>query len=328
MKPVCFPFTDIPEVLCRAAARYLGPVTVYQPIPGRSSSQLNQLRDDGYAVIKTAVAGDAETLDALVRDYRKWVELHSGGGVDFYRAHKEWIPGFDENSLSGIRSQILRKNRQEPDQTPAEADPLIHAAVFLQIAREFDIQNREINQGVLDISKLEKDLMETIQGEAAGESEEENRYQWDDPGAFMTEERLSAWARLFLNDPVPCDILVTFGNAIKDFLTDRLEDMRSIYMLESTPFPEDAGSRTGFGDSELTPFIEAIMDKDGVEPPEIPAGVPDAESPALSLEIFKIQGASPYQSVRRFLNTADSPAHNPYTTEPKNTLIACFTVEI
>lgn len=324
MKPVYFPFTDIPADLGRAAARCVGPVTVYRPIPGGLSGDLSQLRDEKCVAVKSLETDDIDVLNALVQDYRNWAELHSGESADYFKAHKDWIPHFDESNPSRIRSEILRKKHSTADKPAARPDPLVSARVFLQIAQEFDIQNREVEQGVFDISKLEKDLMEAIQGEPAQAPGHENHYRRDDPGAFMPAERIAAWARLFLADPVPCDLLITLGTAMKDHLTDRMEDMNSIFTTQFPLIPEISAKPSNEGDPVLISFLERILTGDAPDTPEIPAG---GSEPLVTLEIFKIPDISPWRTVNRLLqNQSRHPDSGSIDTDkPANTLIACFT---
>jgi len=48
----------------------------------------------------------------------------------------------------------------------------------------------------------------------------------EDPGAFMTEERLNAWTRLMLEDTEISDFFVTGSRAVFDFLAEKTPHLK------------------------------------------------------------------------------------------------------
>ena len=59
---------------------------------------MQQLEKSGILDIRIPVKYDGDKLDAIVKQYRSWANLHQGSEIAFLKSRTDKIPFFDENS--------------------------------------------------------------------------------------------------------------------------------------------------------------------------------------------------------------------------------------
>ena len=119
--------------------------------------------ESGLIDIRIPVFGDENKLEAILKDFRIWANLHRQGTLDFLKAWSGKIPFFDETLVSQIRADISK--RSGIDQAPKESDDIFSARLFLHIAQEFDLHNIGLNQDLRSIETMEQDLFKSLHGE-------------------------------------------------------------------------------------------------------------------------------------------------------------------
>jgi hypothetical protein len=206
MKPIYFPFTCIFDLSAEIISAIFGQIVVYRPSSKNPPEMMQELAKRGILDIQIPVKKDKNKLDAILKDYKSWLNLHLGdkqGMTAFFKTHADKIPFFDDTITAQIKADIRKKVR--PEQPETKPDPLFNARIFLCIAQEFDAQNWEINQKLFMVEGLP-------------ECYDPGAY--DDPGAYMTADRIKAWALLMQHDNQGSGLFITGSSSAFDYLID------------------------------------------------------------------------------------------------------------
>ena len=241
MKPVYFPFTHISEDILKKISVCFRPLVMLMPSGLSISGDLEKLIESGLLEMCLPAGGDDYRLEVMLKDYRVWANLHSGGQKAYINPLMDEVPFFNDTSASKIVKDI-KENLKDGSFRDCP-DPLFLAKVFLLIAQEFDRQQSEVNQGVQSIEKKEHDLMKNLKGEngdgRVGPISDDNPWA-DNAMNYMVEERLRAWARLFfnnvaLNDQEITALFITNSRLTSEYLLDKFPDSERIFEFDSVP---------------------------------------------------------------------------------------------
>jgi len=335
MKPVYFPFTFMPESVVEAVSACFGQMVVYQPSGQNVPEQMQKWAEDGTLDIRIPVKADEERLDSILRDYRDWLNLHQGGEVAFLKTLKDTIPYFDDTSTSKIRADI-RKKTEEPrsDKEPAieKTDMLLQARLFLLAAQELDVQNFSIIREIKQFEEMEQDLFKNLKGETEDShvrSPGNNALITDDPGAYMAPERVAAWARLLLHDPMKNDdvisgLYITSSRTVFEYLTDNVPGVQMALDFDSIPVVRKRSEAMKSWQDTLLEHLAKL-----VENPWPPPKGADMESyidkscdRSVSLALHIVPGEEPFEFFSRFIEKKPLQPHSVDTERRlKNTLI-------
>ena len=256
MKPVYFPFTCIFDLSAETISAIFGQTVVYRPSSKNPPEMMQELAKTGVIDIRMPVKKDENKLDAILKDYKSWLNLHLGdkqGMTGFFKTHADKIPFFDDTITAQIKADIRKKVR--PEQPETKPDPLFNARIFLCIAQEFDAQNWEINQKLFMVDKMQQKLIENIKGEIDSsyiENAENNLLEscdlpecydpgaYDDPGAYMTADRIKAWALLMQHDNQGSGLFITDSSSAFDYLIDKASRAEIIAGFDSIPLQKNS----------------------------------------------------------------------------------------
>ncbi len=237
MTPIYFPFTWIDAATVQAITAVFPRIALYRPSAGQTPPFLHPFKDNGALEIRVPIADDGNRLQKVAAEYQEWAKLHKGDDLALLNIHQSEAP-FTEALSSMIESEIL--HYQEPAAPVSKA--LTNARLFLEIAAEYDRQQCDINHQLEGISDIEKRFMAATGGETekSGGLLENFTLPADDPGDYMTRERLQAWALLALQDQKQRktdDPLITFSPVIIRWLQDefQMEKVLQINGLSQTP---------------------------------------------------------------------------------------------
>ena len=112
------------------------------------------------------------------------------------------------------------------------------ARVFLDFAQQFDRQSDELNQGLGVNKRRSHDLLEKLSGEkdtGLPVTPLTAEIKVDDPGEYMALDRLQAWLRLFMIDPVDSGLFVTSSPAVFNHLIENLAAAQKVLQSEGLP---------------------------------------------------------------------------------------------
>ena len=101
MKPICFPSTYVSDSVAQALTACFGQFIVYQPLAGETPLQMRPWVEKGILDLRVPVTGDEKELEAVVKNYLSWADLHfddSGLKPPFLSTWKDAIPFFDATS--------------------------------------------------------------------------------------------------------------------------------------------------------------------------------------------------------------------------------------
>ncbi|MBU4345629.1 MAG: hypothetical protein L6247_04395 [Desulfobacteraceae bacterium] len=249
MKPIYFPFTCIFDLSAEMISAIFGQTVIYRPSSNNPPEMMQELAKRGAINIRMPVKKDENKLNAILKDYKSWLNLHLGdkrGMTLFFKTHADKIPFFDDTFTAQIRADI-RKNTQQK-QPEIKPDPLFNARIFLCIAQEFDTQNWEINQKLFMVDKMQQNLIENIKGEIDSsyiENAENNLPESYEPesydqGAYMTAERIKAWALLMQHDQQESGLFITNSSSAFEHLIDKASQAEIIVGFDSMPLQKNS----------------------------------------------------------------------------------------
>lgn len=236
MKPIYFPFTFISKPIVEALSACFKQTVVYQISSQKVPEKMQEWCKSGTLDIRIPVEGDEKKLDKILKDYRAWINLHQGSEIAFLKTQADKIPIFDETSASQIRDDIKKISRE--NQSQEKPDDLFYARLFLHIAQEFDLQNIELKQDLLLFETMEQDLMKNLKGEnevSHMDTGGNQELKADDPGHYMTKERIKAWTSLMQHDQQVSGLFVTSSRAMLEYLIDITPEMEKLICFDAIP---------------------------------------------------------------------------------------------
>lgn len=240
MKPIYFPFTYISEPAAAALSACFKQTVVYQPSRYNIPAEMEKWAESGLIDIRIPVFGDEHKLEAILKDFRGWANLHRQGALDFLKAWSGKIPFFDETLVSQIRADISKRNGT--DQAPKESDDIFSARLFLHIAQEFDLHNIGLNRDLRSFETMEQDLFKNLHGEDEVlhmHTVGKELFHADDPGLYLPVQRLKAWTKLMQQDREMSGVFITTSRFVFDELVDKLPGSELVIGLDSIPLHAD-----------------------------------------------------------------------------------------
>ncbi len=262
MKPIYFPFTFISDQVLTDISIFFPQTLIYQPSSAKIPEYLKKSADEGLLEIRAPFGGDEKRFDRLVREYRDWLEHHKGSETTFFKtmifdsADMDNIPMFSDSSTSQIKYSIKKDQSENQPQKP---DIEFTARLFLLIAQEFDIQQDEFKRDLEHFQLMENNLFSNIRGEdevPKTDTKNINAVISDDLGKNKTGQRLSAWLKIFEQDPAVPDefgsgLFITSSHAVLEHIMELCPESELI--LTTGPVP------VGGGHSEKNKEFQKIL---------------------------------------------------------------------
>lgn len=324
MKPIFFPFTYISKPTARALAACFAQTSVYQLATSKIPDEMRESSDQGLFEIRIPVSDDGNKLDAIVKEYRTWADVHRGSEIGFLKFMADKIPYFDETASSQIRAEIKKTGEKAP--SPEKPDPLVHARLFLHMAQELDLQNDRLTRDLVAVEAMEEDFMKELKGEDEEEPARAgtiNALETDDPGHYMTQERIESWALLMQQDPQVSGLFITSSRAVLDLLLDRMPEMEQVTRFDAVPAGVPDPEALAAWQDELIKHLENLADGPwpaDVEAPADPPEVPGSET-TVALTLFIAPGKTPHEFFAECLEIDALQAESTDSQRFKNTLI-------
>ena len=328
IQPIYFPFTYVPQWVAEIFAAGFQHFFVYQP-SGKDLPAEMQFWVEKNAM-NVCVPGPAEdkNFSEIVRAFQQFAQQHadvrdlkSAAFWDQYGA----IPFFDDTSASQIIADL--KKSREPNSGQAHPEAVLRARVFLEFAQEFDRQNAELQQELEDTDRRSEALLKNLTGQKDDEPALARliaEIKFDDPGDYMPLDRLLAWTRLFLKEPIDSGFLVTSSPTILNTLLESLVPNEKLFEFNRLP-------TLASNEDTLTAWRKTFYSQiqNGIETEDSFAGDAFAQTPLLpesaaqfKLTLYRLPGCTPTQLCARFLKTPNG-LKNEFNLTPgiKNTLL-------
>ena len=328
IEPIYFPFTYVPQWVAEAFAASFKQFWVYQPSAKDLPAEMQTWVGKNAMNVCVPVTAEDKNFAEVLRAFNRFAHLHTDGKnlrtVAFWNRDGA-IPFYDENSTSHIAADLKKDPTNKTG--PADSDLLLRARVFLEFAQEFDRQNAEIQQELSMADRHSKDLLKSLGGPTENASPVTRltaEIKVDDPGEYMTQDRLQAWIRLFMEKPIDSGFLVTSSPAIFNDLLDTLTTAEKL--LESETLPANAASdeatiaRRETFLAQIRNLIESEVAADedafACEPR------PENHAPQCLLTLYRLPGCNPAQLLAPFLKGPNRVENNSrQMPEIKSTLL-------
>lgn len=262
MKPIYLPFTCISDLSGEIIPAIFGQIVLYRPSSQNLSEPMEELAKREALDIRIPVKKDESKLNAVLKDYKSWLNLHLGdkrGMTAFFKTHADKIPFFDDTITAQIRADIRKKRPQKQPET--KPDPLFNARIFLHIAQEFDTQNWEITQKLFMVDKMQQTLIENIKGKIDSsyiENTENNLHESYDPGTYMTVERIKAWDLLMQHDQQGSGLFITDSKSAFEYLINKASQTEIIVGFDSMPLQKNSAGKADKWRDNFMKQLESI----------------------------------------------------------------------
>jgi hypothetical protein len=326
--PIYFPFTYVPQWVAEIFTAGFQRFYVYQPSDKGLPAEMNTWVEKNALKVCVPVPAEDKRFTEVVRAFQQFARLHAYGrdlkSSAFWNQHGA-IPFFDETSVSQIVAEV--KKGHKPYTGLAHPEALLRARVFLEFAQEFDRQNDELQQELKDTDRCSEELLKNLSGQKDSKpalTRLTAEIKFDDPGEYMPQDRLQAWARLFLEKPIDSGFLVTSSATIFDFLVGTLVTNEKLFEFKGLP-------TLASNDDQLTAWRETfyLQIKNGIETEGSFSEDAFARMPPLpkdaahfNLTLYRMPGCTPTQLLKRFLNSSNDDENSiNQTPDIKNTLL-------
>jgi hypothetical protein len=239
IKPTYFPHTYVPQWVAKTLAACFKQFAVYQPSGRELPAEMQPWVEANVMEVRVPVQTEDEALAKMAKEFRAFAGLHDDSKnlkTAVFWGQQGAIPCFGETTVSRIVSDVKKSSRSASAE--ADFDPLFNAQVFLDFAQEFDRQSAELNRGLGVNAQHSRDLLKEISGEKENDlpaTPLSAEIKVDDPGEYMALDRLQAWLRLFMIDPVDSGLLVTSSPAVFNHLIENLAAVQKI--IQSLELP-------------------------------------------------------------------------------------------
>ncbi len=290
MKSIYFPFTYISKQAAETICSCFSQIDIYQPTAQGLPEEMAQLAESHSLGVRTPVITDDHKLDAVCENFTNWIHLHGGTQAHLLKTENNATPFFNESSTLQIKSTIKKGEIKE------KPDPDFLARVFLKFTQDFDRQNTEIVKDLKSYENMEQNLFNTLKGEEAYVFKADAKNdRIEDHGAYMTDERLTAWTRLMLFDPTAPDLFVTTSPSVINLLLDKTPGAKQILKLDSISLSETNHQGRAKWKKSLIEYIDRLGKNDVPELPSSLSAPPDLikSTKTTSFSLFLVEGETP-----------------------------------
>jgi hypothetical protein len=229
-KPIYFPHTYISPASAAALRSVFTDVVGYQAVSGRLSPDMREMAESGFLEMMSLSPEVVERLDRILQEFERWGRLLQGGAglLSVFLSNR---PSADPLTADGTAGQIAAEIRRRPSGASPDPEALMRAAAFLQLVHEADRQRCEVSDALQRCERAHAELLDALAGEDArlhGESVElPGGFRMPESDSFL-EQRVRAWARLFVHRPYPGPVFVTSSPEVVGLLAEKFPALRRI----------------------------------------------------------------------------------------------------
>jgi hypothetical protein len=323
MTPIFFPFTYMPPASAEALRSCFTRMTVLQPGAGCLPADMAPLAASGWLDVRLPVGGDDTRLEAVMKDYRDWAEVHRGVDAGVLRSLGDRPPFYQDNATSRIRDAIRGQEKSSPE--VQEVAAIFPDLIFLGMAQEFDVQNQLVREDLKNVMQMEARLFGLLKGEQSKRRQSfgDGDVRTTAPGEYMLEERLASWSRLLAlsvgGDSVPLAAVTTSLTAI-EYLLEHAPDLKKVGRIEPIAAADPAQESMEKGSRNLSAILQTLATAEAADALSMPAAPVSACSGGTAAWV--VLYVCPGIGLVDFLAAAvGSDAPEPPRTEAVNTVI-------
>ena len=225
MKAIYFPFTYITEQTAAAVTPLFESLIVYMPSTEPIPEEMMALAGQGLIDIRIPIEKEQAKLMAAHQEFLNWGNANQKDILSSLKNRSASPYLFDDSWSMQIKTDIQKGPKSKTDSAP---DGDFSARLFLLITQTHDQHHHEMRKKVQAIEKMEKSLFSDLQAEvfqAPGTPSRPLSKGEQDPGIYMTKERLASWTALFAHDkPCPGNLFVTSSPGVWDYILDLSEN--------------------------------------------------------------------------------------------------------
>lgn len=242
MKPIYFPFTCISLPVLDRLNVFFRQVVVYGPSSRNIPAETAALIDAGRLDVRFPLTGGEGEIDAALKDYRAWTELHGGGATAFFQGREGAVPFFEDTSTAQIRADIrgyAAPERSEKRKLTA-AERQFNARIFLLVAQQLDLQNADLDRHLSRVDEMSAALFDGLRGALDGDRTARRPgrdVRGPDSRSYMLPQRLQAFARLAAGDADASGLYVTDSPAAIDTLLKGAPEVKTLPGITVPPSP-------------------------------------------------------------------------------------------
>jgi hypothetical protein len=207
---------------------------------------MQALAEAGFLEIVALAPEDERRLDRILQEFERWARLQQGGGglLSVFLSNR---PGADPLTADGTAGQIAAEIRRRPSGAPPpDPEALMRAGAFLQLVHEADRQRCEVSAALQRCERVHAELLDALAGEDARPHPDSDGladgFQTPESDSLL-EQRLRAWARLFVHRPYSGPVFVASSPEVVGLLAERFPSMRRIGRSALEPAPGDFMAR-------------------------------------------------------------------------------------
>jgi hypothetical protein len=328
LKPVYFPFTYVPQWVAQTLAASFKQFAVYQPSGRKLPSEMQSWIAANVMEVRVPVQTEDEALAKITKEFRKFASLHDDSKnlkTAVFWGRQRAIPSFGESLVSRIVSDVRKSSRTASAE--ADFDPLFCAQVFLDFAQEFDRQSDELNRDLSVNDRLSRELLKEISGEKEDglpATALNTEIRIENPAEYMAQDRLQAWLRLFMIDPVDSGFFVTSSPAVFNHLIENLPAVQKVIESEALPVMDaKEDSAILWRDSFLKQVQQLIENREAAaELRSVDLPLPEDRRSNVKLTLYRVAGQSAADIFVRFFDDQNVAALKSHQgAETTNTLI-------
>ena len=275
MKPIFFPATYVPDSVALALTACFGQFIVYQPLTGKIPEQMRNWAARGILDIRVPVTEDQNEIEAMVKSYFSWADLHFGGSglkPPFLQTWKDAIPFFESSSSSQVVADIKKLRYGKP--ASSAPGPLFAARLFLYFAQEFDRQNQEVVRDLKRHRQQEAELIRQLKMEddsLTTQFQKEGGQELETSTGYLVSDRLGAWIRIFLEDTDISSIFITHIPTVLQELLDHTPTAQKLLSITSIPIGMASTDRLApWREQLLSDLAHVVEDQWSESPPRLP----------------------------------------------------------
>lgn len=240
---ICYmPFSHIEDKIIEKVTTVMGRVSVYGPAAEAIPSNMQKWVEKGVLEWRFSRTIKGSELAASMQEFKSWASLHQGKLSDmmaYFKSRGDTPPLVDETDPTQIGYQIRQYGKIA---SPGGTDPVFQAALFMAMAQEYDEQFDAIDQQILSVRSMEKEMLSKLTGisekmeeldallpPGAGFDESETV---PDRGSHMTTKRVQSWAILAQQDCPEFRLYATPSSAVFDDITGLFPEACGPLILE------------------------------------------------------------------------------------------------
>ncbi len=217
-----FPHTTVSENHFRNLCIFLPRVSVLEIARQASIPEWAQKSFSGWPVVRSEDL--SARIGSRIDGYRTFAQVHGGpGGILGFLSR-----ALDEIDEPRFRIQEQLREKLTPEMDPAQKE-IVQAALFLEIARELDEKELEIQSGYARLNAIEEEFRDIL----GIEDEESERAANISPALapdtngllYMLPRRIESWFRLLSVEPI--EGMPVFVACFPEVIEETLEIIRA-----------------------------------------------------------------------------------------------------